>query len=129
MNTPDPGPDPRVSQHLAGRLAGFCKEAVGKQIITPGVKVPCQICGKHFGGVFKPQTKHYCKACRKTLSEGWTVVRTATGRMRFYKSEKMRPEWVGEMGPIISEDEMDELEAAHAAQQRKANGGDAPNLN
>lgn len=129
MNTPDPGPDPNVFKHLAGRLAGFSKEATGSKIITPGVKVPCQICGKHFGGAFKVNTAHHCRACRKALEDGWTCFRTLTGRHQFLKHEKMPAEWAGTVRPPITDTQMDEMEKRFKELKAQSNGGQSPNLN
>lgn len=129
MNTPDPGPDPRVFQHLAGRMGSFGKEATAGKIITPGKKMPCPICGRAFGGVFKPQTKQYCRACRKALADGFCCFRTLTGRHTFFKAPGMPADWAGTVRPQpLTDEQMDEMEKRFA-EMNKPDADDKPQLN
>lgn len=98
----------RIAKYLNARLPSMMKEATEKarpKIKVPGggVKTPCSICLKHYGGVFQANTKPQCPSCRDILKEGWTAIVTRDGRFDFVKDSRLPADWIGAVKVIPSE--------------------------
>lgn len=90
-------PAPEVFRQLAARLPGFVKEATEKDI-AGGLKVPCGVCGKHYGAVLAANRKPCCPACTTLLKDGWCAFVTVDANAhQFFRHNEMPQDWAGQV--------------------------------